>query len=239
VSKITAASLFLIMVGFVICLIAVPALSYDDLPLSPPRQGLEDPEDPEDPGETDDPTLYDEELPCETNSIFYVIDISGSMDWNTSSYVGLDGEPTSGSLLDRAKVELIRSIIALPEDFAFNILAYDCSARRWRLDMVDALPLNKTDATHWINLLRSGGGTGTGPAASLALQDKGNLTLVILSDGSPNCGASGIGGHAAMILGANTQDATIHTFGIGAYGQFEAFLRSLAASTGGIYHAVN
>ena len=62
--------------------------------------------------------------------------------------------------------------------------------------------------------------------------------MLLLSDGAPNCGASGFGGHSAMILGANTQAGTIHTFGIAATGQFEAFLKGVANATGGNYVSI-
>ncbi|MHC4393083.1 MAG: vWA domain-containing protein [Planctomycetota bacterium] len=208
-----------------------------DLPIGAPVDDnyIEDPE-PE-PNE-DDPQLYGEDLPSESDSIIYVLDISGSMDWGTSSYTGLDGNPTSGTKIQRAKVELRRSIRQLTDDFEFNIVGYDCSMRRWAGQRREATAQNKTSAEGWVNGLRTGGATGTGPAGALALQEKDNMTVVILSDGAPNCGANGFGGHLSMITSANTQGAIIHTFGIGATGQFASFLRSIADSSGGRYVSI-
>lgn len=210
-----------------------------DLPIGAPQDGYSmEWEDDDPPDEDDGPSLYDEDLPTETDSLIYVIDISGSMDWGNSSYTGLDGNPTSGTKLDRAKVELIRSVGQLTDDFEFNVVAYDCNMRRWAPARQKADAGNKTSAAQWVGGLSAGGATGTGPATALALGDKENYTVILLSDGAPNCGASGTSGHLSMIAGANTQGATIHTFGIAATGQFEAFLRTIADTTGGRYYPV-
>src|SRR5262245_38045603 len=56
-----------------------------DLPIGAPQKGFENPEPPDDP-EDDPPKIYDEEIPSKTESIIYVLDISGSMDWDSRSY---------------------------------------------------------------------------------------------------------------------------------------------------------
>jgi len=208
-----------------------------DLPIGGPAAGFAE-EDPQPPEEDDTPEFYDEDIPTRSESIIYVIDQSGSMGWGSTTYTGLDGRPTTGTPLDRAKCELIRSINALTEDYYFNIIAYDCDTRRWRASRQQATPANKASAAGWIGALRDMGATGTGPAMALALADKDNLTVVLLSDGAPNCGANGFSGHRNMIRSANTQHAVIHTFGIGAYGEFEQFLRDVASDAGGRYVAV-
>lgn len=213
-----------------------------DLPLSPPVDGLNEDreeEDDDDFNEDDTTKLYDEDVPINEDSIIYVIDISGSMGWGTQSYTGLDGNTTSGTRLDRAKVELVRSIAALTDDFEFNVVAFDCSTTRWASSKQKATPENKASAQSWVMALQDQGATGTGPATALGLEDKENKTVVLLSDGSPNCGASGTSGHLSMIQSANTQGAVIHTFGIGATGQFEQFLRDIASAAGGQYFPVN
>lgn len=219
-----------------------------DLPIEKPIPGRnapqppEEPEEPEppEPPETDPPIdeeppeLYGEELPAE-DTIFYVIDVSGSMDWDRQSYVGLDGNTTSGTKLDRAKVELIRSVSNLSENFRFNIIAFDCGTYRWAGSLQSANSRNKAAASGWVNGQYARGATGTGPATALALGERENTTVVLLTDGAPNCGANGIPGHKQMILGSNAQGAKIHTFGIAADGQFRRFLQDVAAATGGRY----
>lgn len=218
-----------------------------DLPIGPPRPDIHIPKPnlPEPPHyEEDDfdPQLFDEEVESEGDSIIYVLDISGSMRGGYMSYTGLDGETTSGSRLDRAKVELIRSLMSLTEDFKFNVIAYDCAIQKWENRTRRATPRNKSRATAWIQALEPAGATGTGPATALALQDKHNFLVILLSDGAPNCIGDSwcdIEAHRTMIKNANTHGARIHTFGIDAYGSFEDFLRNVASDNGGCYYPVN
>jgi hypothetical protein len=209
-----------------------------DMPIGLPTPGFEAP--PPDTNEDDPPKLYDEELPTRTDSIIYVLDISGSMDSDSRSYTGLDGQTHYGTRLTRAKVELIKSIQALTREFEFNIIAYDCSTRQWSASKQKAEPGPKASATGWVNNLRAMGATGTGAAVARGLGDKSNFTVVLLSDGAPNCMASPetSAGHRAMIRAANTQGAVVHAFGIACYGSFEAFMRGVASDSGGRYVAV-
>ncbi len=214
-----------------------------DLPIGGPLEGFEEEEpEPDPPDEDDPPQIYDEDIPTRSESLIYVIDISGSMGWDYSTFPGLDGQPMSGHKLDRAKVELRRSINALTDEWKFNIIAFDCYMYRWRGTRQQATPQNKTAAAGWINSLQPQGATGTGPAVALGLQERDNLTIALLSDGAPNCVGdyyASIPEHRQIIRGANAQRATIHTFGIGAYGEFERFLRDVAADSGGRYYPVN
>ena len=203
-----------------------------DLPVAPPKN-------PPPPEEDDGPRLYDEEIDTRTDTVIYVIDISGSMGSGSTNYVGSNGQPTYGSKIERAKAELIKSINSLDDDFKFNIVAYSCNLQRVFQSMNYATFANKARAIGWVQNLRAGGGTASGPAGALGLSEKDNLTLVILSDGSPGCGAPSMEAHKQMILSADTQGAVIHTFGIAANGRFEAFLRSLSDATGGIYYDIN
>jgi hypothetical protein len=221
---------------------SAPAGVDQDLPVGSSHAVAEDQPPPPPPNEDEPPQIYDEDVPTKSDSIIFVCDISGSMDWGTSSYTGLDGNPTTGTKLDRMKVELIRAIQGLKDDFKFNIIAFDCDLRNWMPARVQATPANKASATGWVGRLRALGATGTGPAVCRALGEKDNFTVVLLTDGDPNCIGNrdaGIPEHKQMILAADTQGAVIHTFGIGAYGVFEQFLRDLANATGGRYVAVN
>jgi hypothetical protein len=215
-----------------------------DLPIGMSHQVAvvpeEDPNPPID--EDDEPNLYNEDLPTKDESIIYVLDISGSMDWGTSTFTGLDGNPTTGSKLDRAKVELIRSIQALSDNFLFNVFAFDCDIYRWSAARQRAVPAAKASAAGWVSSRRALGATGTGPAMAAALADRDNHTCVLLTDGAPNCigdnWSATINDHRRMIRSSNLQQAVIHCFGIGAYGEFEQFCRDVAADNGGRYYAV-
>jgi len=224
--------------------------SADDLPISVPSahptapvwgDPLEIPPptiDKEEPEETPTVRIYDEEVPAEHDGVVYVIDVSGSMDYGATTYIGLEGDPTYGSRIDRAKVEVIRSLRALTEDMTFNILAYHCSLRAWRLDRVPATVENIAAATAWVRTLIARGGTATGPSTAVALDDRDVYLVALISDGAPNCGANGLYGHRVAISENNLQGAVIHTFGIGVHSSAETFMRVVASDSGGVYHAV-
>jgi len=200
-----------------------------------------DSEDPSDEPGTDDPsdepppTFYGEEIESENDTIFYVIDSSGSMQWDNQSFVTADGQVANGSKMDRAKTELIRSITGLAPNFRFNMLTYDCNTQMWQSSLVPADDANKQAAIAWVQSLQAGGRTGTGPATALGLGDRENMAVVLLTDGAPNCGADGFEGHRTMISTNNTQGATINVFGIAASGDYRAFCQSVAGDSGGSY----
>jgi hypothetical protein len=190
--------------------------------------------------------LYGEEIDSESDSIFYVIDISGSMDWDNQSYTGLDGGRRTGNRMERAKTELSRSIMGLSRNFKFNVLAYDCATRMWAQGMQQADDANKASAIGWVRGLQPAGATGTGPATAQALgADRSNMSVVLLTDGAPNCGVEGgdapMAGqsvaerHRAMIRTANAQRATINVFGISANGYYRTFCQNVASDSGGSY----
>ncbi|MCO5168718.1 MAG: VWA domain-containing protein [Planctomycetes bacterium] len=196
------------------------------------------PPDRPDPRDEPPPTIYGEEISSENDTISYVLDISCSMDWDRRSYTTLEGTTASGTRLDRAKVELLRSIMGLSRNFKFNVIAYDCGTQRWQREMQEASDRNKQSAAAWVRRLTPIGATATGPACALALGDRQNMSVVLLTDGAPNCGANGFDGHRRMISRANSQGATINVFGISASGVFRQFCQNVAADAGGSYFDV-
>lgn len=208
-----------------------------DLPISNPGyQGGELPIDEEIDEELEPPpTFFGEEIDSENDTIVYVLDISGSMGWDTQSYTTADGTQASGPRIDRAKAELTRSIRGLSENFRFNVLAYDCGTRHWQPSLQDATSANKASAIGWVRGHRPTGATGTGPAGAAALSDKDNMAVVLLTDGAPNCGANGASGHERMITRANTQRASVNVFGIAASGSYRSFCQSVAVNNFGSY----
>jgi hypothetical protein len=212
-----------------------------DLPLEAPAGGLERGEiqypepEPEPPGEEEPPEFYGEPIPTEGSTIFYVCDESCSMAWDQRPYVDDEGNTRSGYRMDRAKSELRKAIRQLPKSFRFNLIGYGCSIKRFRNGLVEADAGNKGSALTWINSMNPGGGTMTGPAVAQALAVKENKSVVLLTDGAPNCGASGFAGHKTVIKSNNTQSAIITVFGIGAYGSLKAFCQQIARDNGGNY----
>jgi Mg-chelatase subunit ChlD len=218
-----------------------------DLPVDKPVRTPGARQQPPPPGapaqkEDDQPRFYGTEIHSDNQTVFFVIDISGSMAYDIQTYIDQDGNVQKGSRLDRAKAELTRCITQLPERFKLNVLAYDCSSTQWRDIMQPASSVNKKSAIQWVQALQPGGGTGTGYAVALALKAKDNRLVVLLTDGAPNCYLGGLCGsdpdldsHLNVIREANTQNAVVDVFGVGATGQFKQFCVDVASQNGGSY----
>jgi len=209
-----------------------------DLPVSPPdRETLlpTRPESADDPSDEPPPTIYGEEITSENDTIFYVVDFSGSMRRDRQSFTTPAGTVRQGARIDRAKAELTRSIQGLSPNFRFNIVSYNCNTRTWQGGMVEADEANKQAAIAWIDSQRASGGTATGPATALGLAEAENMAVVLLTDGRPNCGADGYEGHRQTIRIANVQGAVINVFGIAASGDYRAFCQAVAADSGGTF----
>jgi hypothetical protein len=177
-----------------------------------------------------------------TSSAIYVIDVSGSMGWDMEQYTLPDGTIGSGCRLDRAKSELVKSIMTLPDGFLFNLISHDCSVYPWQPGLVAADNTQRTNAIAWVNSLQPLGATGTGPAVADALATTSNKLVILLTDGGANCGAGDESGddaclaaHRAMIVQQNTQGAEIDVYGVGATGTFETFCEGIASDNGGTY----
>ncbi|OGG37433.1 hypothetical protein A2110_01315 [Candidatus Jorgensenbacteria bacterium GWA1_54_12] len=202
------------------------------------------------------PSFFDQELEVQNERIIFVIDQSGSMGWAGISYTDpFTGRPAIGTMMDRAKAEVIRAITALPATWRFSVVAFDCGVRAWRFTTAMAVAENKADASTWVWALMPMGATNTSEGVIRALMmDRECLTVALLTDGAPNCfcppTVSGTGSwdayaracndwHLGRVLLNNTQGATINTFGIGASGLYEQFLMNMAMQTGGTYTAIS
>ncbi|HVY61291.1 MAG TPA: VWA domain-containing protein, partial [Planctomycetota bacterium] len=190
--------------------------------------------------------FYDEDIPTTTDSVIFVVDRSGSMDLKVRPFTGLDGEPVvDGSRLDYVKTELIRSIATLPPSFSFNLITFSECVESWRPARAPATAANKAAATDWVRRIVASGWTNTGGAASLALSDRGNRTVMLLTDGEPNfldCAATYAGDydtHRRVIRTANVQRAAIHCFGIALDEQTRGFMQRLAADSDGTFRELD
>lgn len=186
------------------------------------------------------PTIYGKPIYSPKSSIMYVIDISGSMGWDVNSYVDLRGFTIEGHRLDRAKVELYKSLQSLPKNFKFNIIAFDCGISQFRSELVLATDYEKQNAYGFVRGLEPQGATGTGPAVSLALKTKNCDLIILLTDGAPTCDPdentkNHIEAHRQMIRRANTNRMIINVYGISAIGEFKQFCLNVAGDSGGTY----
>ena len=179
--------------------------------------------------------FFDQVIPTSAGRIVYVLKRAGTMAYAAGTYVDRFGNTVTGSRWDRTVDAAAASIQALPDTVLFNVITYACNRDKFQASAVLATPANKVAVEGWLLGHFPWGGSGTGPAVAEALKDKANLTVVLATDGEPNCGATGTSGHLNLILAENTQGANVHTFGIDDWGIFEDFLKDIASQTGGTY----
>lgn len=246
----TAATLAAGALGAVcFALLVSPALA-NDLPVGvirepdnppPPAEPVTDPEE-----DDNGPEFFDEEVPNAGEAIIYVVDRSSSMSLPVDPYVGLDGNVVAnGTRLDYVKTELKRSINSLSSSFTFNLIVYDECIEQWRPGRQQASSSKKAEAMAWIDAIQPWGWTNTGGATSLALSDSDNRTVLLLSDGAPNfldCAQSYVADfetHKSIIRQANSQQACVHTFGIGLDPETRTFLMQVAQENNGTFREVD
>ena len=179
--------------------------------------------------------LFGHRITIPSRQVVYVIDRSGSMAPGSG---GCFGSPMTGSRFDRAVDNVIQSISTLHEEARFNVITFACDIHSWSMETQLATEPNRLALESWLLGELPYGGTGTGMAVAHALEEREVLTVLLITDGQPNCGATGTAGHLAQILDANDQEAAIYTFGIEASGIFQQFLLDIASRTGGVYYPV-
>ena len=168
------------------------------------------------------PYFMGEEVSLDGNSVVYVLDVSSSM---------------IGERLEWAKEEVIRSVEGLSRDLSFNVLVYDCVVDTWRPGLQPATPENKEAFAAWLSTIKVRGATGTGPAVVSALGFRENLTIILLTDGDPNCEIER-DEHRLMIRRQNEQGARIHVFAIFAINYYRMFCQDVAADSGGMFYDI-
>lgn len=176
-------------------------------------------------------------LTSASDSVFFVMDISGSMEFAPPEpFVDYRGFPMVGNKLERSKSTIAGAIMSLPSSHRFAVYAFDCDIYRWRAAPVFADANSRASAIAWVYSLQVIGATATGPAIARALlDDPSNLAIVMAGDGDFNCGANGASGHQRMVQAANIQGAQVHMVGIGISGTAEQFYRTFTTDSGGTY----
>ena len=189
------------------------------------------------------PELYGKPLPSRSDSVVFVLDISGSMAWEDAPYTDLTGAVQTGPRMARARVALQRGILSLRDGWRFNVVAYDHTIKQLWPELVRSSEASRQGACAWVAQLHPGGSTATGPAVAQALWcDRTNMLVVLVSDGAPNVGVSPDDGspacaaaHRQMIRFYNTQKATVDVFGISATGAMRQFCLDVAAENRGAF----
>lgn len=118
----------------------------------------------------------------ESERITFVIDVSGSMEWDTR---GRYAEQTGEKRIVIAKRELIRALKGLTPETLFNIVVFSERARPWQKELVRATPDQVEAAVAHVGKFLPGGATNIYEAIEVAFQDPALDTLFVLSDGQP------------------------------------------------------
>jgi hypothetical protein len=211
-----------------------------DLPVEKPGpKKPEPPKPPEDPPPTQEdekpPTIYGSEVKSETASIVYVIDVSGSMGLDHAWVLLADGTWDGKHRLNRAKLELEKSIASLPKNWKFDVVAFSSGNEWWSPSLQPADDAHKAAVAAWIKTQEPHGGTWVCDAMCAALWLRENKLVILLTDGEPSCGWHQ--DHRAIIRAGNAQGATVNVFGISCPrgSTMELFCRGVASDNNGTY----
>jgi hypothetical protein len=190
-------------------------------PLDLPSGGKGDDEDEEDAPETI--SFYGGEY--EGDGFFWCLDKSCSMAW--------------GDLIGQLKSEMSASISQLSENSEFSIVAFSNGYIVWSQVPKEGNPGNRASATSWVMALIADGGTCLAPAGVETITisnqcDKENKTIIVLSDGEPNC--PGPTETLSAMTSANWQHTPINTVYIAADTGGITFMQQLAAMNGGTFY---
>jgi hypothetical protein len=170
-------------------------------------------------------------IEIESHNLVFVVDISGSMEELT------EGEVAGKKALSRmavAKRELVQCLDGIDRQSFFNILAFSDRVTPWSEEIRSLDGESLAEAKHYVQGLRSGGGTNLYGALRTAFDDAEVDTIFLISDGEPSLGAvtdpGAIRDHVAR-WNAN-RGIRIHSIAIG---PDLRVLEWLARDSGGLY----
>lgn len=122
----------------------------------------------------------------ESTRVLFVLDVSGSMNWELGGEESTRFEPLR---IDIARRELIRTLGELPPEALFNLIIFSGGVASWQEGGVfGARESSREDALEFIERIGAGGGTNVHAALRVAFDDPEVDTIVLLSDGEPSVG---------------------------------------------------
>jgi hypothetical protein len=140
-------------------------------------------------------------IPIEGTRVVFILDLSGSMDWNMVGKAGAGtGKKKGPSGLDFAKQELRRAMTAIAPNAFFNLITFngDSKPELWNKDLVVANEKNRERFLKFVDGLKARGGTNLWGALEEALKMKSLVhnthydsnvdEIFVLSDGAPSVG---------------------------------------------------
>jgi hypothetical protein len=182
--------------------------------------------------------------------VLFVFDRSGSMSWSVGHKAGDDNDAFGKeSKMEVAQRELTAAVQGLDERTSFNIVGFSSNFEPFQRRPVRATRENREKAVKWIAKLTPDGQTNLAGSLLLAFDntrpstgaadDAIADTIVVLTDGAPNCGPIAYENDTLAELKRLNPDGmvTIHAIFLGVDGD-EKFMKSLAADHGGkfIHH---
>jgi hypothetical protein len=122
-------------------------------------------------------------IKVESRRVLYIIDVSGSMNWETRS------KEVGTERIVIAKRELQNSIDSLEQGALFNIIVFSSDVSYW-LDggVSDSKQASRDEAKEFLDRLGAGGGTNLYGALRAGFTDPDVDTIFVLSDGEPSVG---------------------------------------------------
>ena len=147
----------------------------------------------------------------------------------------------AGRRFDAAKAEIVSVVRQLDQGMQLNLFACECGGASWMPTTAQATSMARANAESWVDALRPAGPAGTGPAVKAALEDPDVETVLLVAGGTPTCmGMNGATGsaddHLLLIEQANARrGARIHCIALAPDITTDAFLRRVAADSGGRY----
>ncbi|MEO6597783.1 MAG: HEAT repeat domain-containing protein [Planctomycetota bacterium] len=138
-------------------------------------------------------------IPVQGTRVVFVLDLSGSMDWQMDEDTG-DGRKKRSIRLDFAKQELGRAMDAISPNAQFNLVTFNGEAKAdvWEKGLVPANEKNRERFRKKVNQLKALGGTNLWAGLEEALKVKSLILgnhyeshvdeVFVLSDGAPSVG---------------------------------------------------
>ena len=181
--------------------------------------------------------------------VVFVVDRSYSMDWPITHEGGDSMTAEDRRAEDKIKVakrELLSALDGLDETTSFNIVAYGTKVDTFKPRLVPADARNLKAARRYVEKLGLEGSTNLSGALLEAMEstrpgtpardDDIADTLVVLTDGEPNCGPIAEPDDLLAELRSRDRDGivTVHAIFVGVAGD-EDFMRRLASQGGGSF----
>ncbi len=173
-------------------------------------------------------------LSVRSNSVAFVIDVSGSMSAKAKGRASTRQGGKTQTRLEVAKDQLATTVEGLGEGVNFNIIVYGTRVRTWSSELKSMGKKTRQGALDFVQEIALAGGTNTFGGLMAAFGDAEVDTIYLLSDGQPSAGELRNPDEIReriKLLNA-TRKVRIHCISIG---QASGFMRELAKDTGGRY----